>query len=117
MGAYGMTTKMEQHILDNWKAYTKICKAEDKRMARFTGHKRNSWTHERNVFYGVETQAVRERKYGVKSPSQQKIEDRCLRIVELHKRGITWNKIAQQLGTRIQNVSRVLKDRGYEPNV
>ena len=116
MGTCSMT-RMEKFILDNWKLYERTCKSECKNMAQRTGHKRNSWTHERNVFYGVETQAVRERKYGVKSPSQQKIEDRCLRIVELHKRGITWNKIAQQLGTRIQNIARVLKDRGYEPNV
>jgi hypothetical protein len=116
MGAYSMT-KMEQYILDNWKEYERTCKAECKKVAQRTGHKRNSWTHERNVYYGVETQADKERKYGVKSPSQQKIEDRCLRIVELHKRGITWNKIAQNMGTRIQNVARVLRDRGYEPNV
>jgi len=116
MGAYSMTT-MEQYILDNWKEYERTCKAECKKVAQRTGHKRNSWTHERNVYYGVETQADKERKYGVKSPSQQKIEDRCLRIVELHKRGITWNKIAQNMGTRIQNVARVLRDRGYEPNV
>ena len=116
MGTCSMT-RMEQKILDNFKEYERMCKAECKRVAQHTGHKRNSWTHERNVYYGVETQADKERKYGVKSPSQQKIEDRCLRIVELHKRGITWNKIAQTLGTRIQNVARVLRDRGYEPNV
>ena len=79
-------TRMEQYILDNWKEYERTCKAECKRVAKYNGHKRNSWTHERNVYYG-------------------------------HKRGITWNKIAQTLGTRIQNVARVLRDRGYEPNV
>lgn len=110
-------TKMEKYILDNFKEYERTCKAECKRVAKYNGHKRNSWTHERNVYYGVETQAIKERKYGVKSPSQQKIEDRCLRIVELHKRGLTWNKIAKNMGTRIQNVARVLRDRGYEPNV
>ncbi len=116
MGTCSMT-RMEKFILDNWKLYERTCKAECKRVAQKTGHKRNSWTHERNVFYGVETKAVRERKYGVKSPSQQKIEDRCLRIVELHKRGITWNKIAQNLGIRHCNIARVLRHRGYEPNV
>ena len=116
MGTCSMT-RMEKFILDNWKLYERTCKSECKNMAQKTGHKRNSWHHERNVYYGVETKADKERLYGVKSPSQQKIEDRCLRIVELHKRGIPWKKIAQNLGTRHCNIARVLRDRGYEPNV
>jgi len=109
MGTCSMT-KMEQYILDNWKEYERTCKAECKTMARVTGHKRNSWMHEKNVYYGKPSKA---REY----PRDIKTEERCLRLVNLHKEGHSWQTIADIVGIRIQNVARILKQRGYTPNV
>lgn len=102
-------TRMEKYILDNWDEYKRMCEVEDKRMAQHTGHKRNSWTHERNCYYGKPTKA---REY----PRDIAMENRCQRIVDLHNEGIEWNKIGEIVGYRIQNVSRILKQRGYTPN-
>ena len=110
MGTCSMTTKMEQYILDNWEEYERTCKNECKTMARVTGHKRNSWMHEKNVYYGKPSKA---REY----PRDIKTEERCLRLVNLHKEGHSWQTIADIVGIRVQNVARVLKQRGYTPNV
>ena len=109
MGTCSMT-KMEKFILDNWKEYERTCKNECKTMARVTGHKRNSWMHEKNVYYGKPSKA---REY----PRDIKTEERCLRLVNLHKEGHSWQTIADIVGIRIQNVARILKQRGYEQNV
>ena len=103
-------TKMEQYILDNWKEYERTCKNECKTMARITGHKRNSWMHEKNVYYGKPTKA---RLY----PRDIKREERCLRLGDLHNEGHSLQSIADIVGWRKSNVARVLKQRGYEPNV
>ena len=109
MGTCSMT-KMEKFILDNWKEYERTCKNECKTMARVTGHKRNSWMHEKNVYYGKPSKA---REY----PRDIKTEERCLRLVNLHKEGHSWQTIADIVGIRIQNVARILKQRGYEQDV
>ncbi len=106
---YQETPLIEKYILDNWDDYVKTCKAECKNVAKYTGHKRNSWTHERNAYYGKPTKA---REY----PRDIAKENRCQRIVDLHNEGIEWNKIGEIVGYRIQNVSRILKSRGYTPN-
>ena len=110
MGTCSMTFNMEKFILDNWKLYQRTCKNECKTMARVTGHKRNSWMHEKNVYYGKPSKA---RLY----PRDIKTEERCLRLVDLHKEGHSWQTIADMEGLRIQNVARVLKQRGYAPDV
>lgn len=102
-------TRMEKYILDNWDDYVRKCKAECKNVAKHTGHKRNSWTHERNVYYGKPTKA---REY----PRDIAMENRCQRIVDLHNEGVNWYRIGEIVGYRIQNVSRILKSRGYTPN-
>lgn len=109
MGTCSMT-KMEKFILDNWKEYERTCKNECKTMARVTGHKRNSWMHEKNVYYGKPSKA---REY----PRDIATEERCLRLVNLHKEGHSWQTIADIVGIRIQNVARILKQRGYEQDV
>ena len=106
MGTCSMTTKMEQYILDNWEEYERKCKAECKAVAEHTGHKRNVWMQERNVYYGKPSKA---REY----PRDIKTEERCLRLVDLHNEGHSWQSIADIVGWRIQNVARVLKQRGY----
>jgi len=103
-------TAMEKYILDNWDDYVKSCKAEDKAMAKHTGHKRNSWVHQTNKYYNKPSKA---RQY----PRDIAKENRCQRIVDLHKEGTNWHKIGEIVGYRIQNVARILKDRGYSPNV
>lgn len=112
-----MTTTMEQNILNNWSEYERMCKAECERFARYNGHKRYAWVHERNILYDVETYADRERMPDNKASTRQQIRDRCSRIVELHNQGMTWAKIAQVMGTPIRNIGRVLRSRGYQPNV
>ena len=107
---YQSAPMMEHWILKYWKDYKRICQAEDKAMAVHTGHKRNSWTHERNAYYGKPTKA---REY----PRDIAREVRCQRIVHLHNEGHSWETIAALVGYRIQNVSRILKQRGYTPNV
>ena len=110
MGTCSMTTKMEQYILDNWEEYERKCKAECKAMAQHTGHKRNEWMQNRNVYYGKPSKA---RLY----PRDIKREERCLRLVDLHNEGHSLQSIADIVGWRKSNVARVLKQRGYEPNV
>ena len=106
---YQSAPMMEHQILKHWKDYKRMCQAEDKAMAVHTGHKRNSWTHERNVYYGKPTKA---REY----PRDIAREVRCQRIVHLHNEGHSWETISALVGYRIQNVSRILKQRGYTPN-
>lgn len=106
---YQSPPMMQRWILKNWAEYTRKCKAECKNVAQHTGHKRNSWTHERNVYYGKPTKA---REY----PRDIAKENRCQRIVDLHNEGIDWYKIGEIVGYRIQNVARILKSRGYTPN-
>ena len=38
-------------------------------------------------------------------------------VVDLDKEGDSWQTIADMEGLRIQNVARVLKQRGYAPDV
>ena len=101
---------IEQYILDNWEKYKRMCQVEDKAMARHTGHKRNSWIHEKNVYHYKPSKA---RLY----PRDLATEARCQKIVDLHKEGNSWQTISDLVGYRIQNVARILKQRGYEHDV
>ncbi len=107
---YQSPPMMEHWILKHWDDYVKMCKAEDKEMAKHTGHKRNSWMQEKNVYYGKPTKA---RLY----PRDLATEARCQKIVDLHEEGNSWQTIADLVGYRIQNVARILKQRGYEHDV
>ena len=109
MGTCSMT-KMEKFILDNWKEYERTCKNECKTMAKQQATNATHGCTKRNVYYGKPSKA---REY----PRDIKTEERCLRLVNLHKEGHSWQTIADIVGIRIQNVARVLKQRGYTPNV
>ncbi len=111
-----MTTTMEQNILQNWSEYERMCKAECERFARYNGHKRNAWVHEKNILYDVETNSDRERLCEKKSSTRQQIRERCARIVDLHSQGMPWAEIAEIMGTPIRNIGKVLRNRGYAPN-
>ena len=101
---------MEHWILKHWDDYVAICKAEDKAMAKHTGHERNSWIQRRNVYYDKPKKA---RLY----PRDLAIEARCQKIVDLHKEGKSWQTISDLVGYRLCNVARILKQRGYTQDV
>ncbi len=107
---YKGTPLIEQYILDNWDDYVKKCKAECIAVAKHTGHTRNVWMQDRNTYHNKPSKA---RQY----PRDLKTEARCQRIVDLHKEGNSWQTIADIVGYRIQNVARILKQRGYLQDV
>ncbi len=106
-----MTTTMEQNILQNWSEYERMCKAECERFARYNGHKRNAWVHEKNPYYDPEYQVTAPRH-----PTRKEVQERCARIVDLHSQGMPWAEIAEIMETPIRNIGKVLRNRGYAPN-
>jgi len=98
-------TAMEKYILDNWDDYVKTCKAEDKRMFRYTEGKRNSWVQDaqaRATFWGNKANLSR----------RQRVD----RMVKMHQKGMGVVSIAKAMSSYPQSVRKSLMRRGYTGN-